>query len=95
MINWLVEEADDILQEDVYRTISQGFSSRITSAVTGNKSKIGLAEASQLATGSTVGEGNDGTTESMDHGSYKNNGIVSIESFLESATEEDVELLRR
>ena len=96
LINWLVEEADDILQEDVYRTISEGFAGHVkNTARTHSKSKAELAEISLLKTGSSVEEGGDGSTKSMEHGLRKKSGTVSVESFLESATEEDVELLRK
>ena len=83
------------MQEDVCRAISEGFPSRVKNTVTQSKSKVGLAEISHLKTISSVEEGGDGATKSMEHGLLTKSGNVSAEAFLESATESDVELLRK
>ncbi len=103
MIRWLIEEADETLQEDVYRSLTEGF-------VNNNKNidnRSGGGRGSQsmntlLRNGQNALRRNNGGNSGM--GNIVNGAMISVgngdvassvESFLSTATEEDVEILRK
>ena len=103
MIRWLIEDADETLQEDVYRSLTEGF-------VNNNKNidnRSGGGRGSQfmntlLRNGQNALRRNNGGNSGM--GNMVNGAMISVgngdmassvESFLSTATEEDVEILRK